>query len=161
APTTRRAWTRGSMRRTSTRPCARPIAPPATRLLSPLPVSRSSKKRPTRRRSWMGYRRKRAATSAISSAAPNGCVARGRRQKRPNLIVSVPDDPTQALDRDQWWIERRFVSRTLLDLGDAKTAYRVASAAAVPSRQNYRVEHQFTSGWIALRFLNDASTAFA
>jgi peptidoglycan lytic transglycosylase len=77
------------------------------------------------------------------------------------LILSVPNDPTQALDGDQWWIERRFVSRTLLDLGDAKTAYRVASDAAVPSRESYRVDHQFTSGWIALRFLNDASTALA
>jgi soluble lytic murein transglycosylase len=85
----------------------------------------------------------------------------GKATEAAELILSVPDDPTQALDADQWWIERRFVSRTLLDLGDAKTAYRVASAAAVPSRQNYRVEHQFTSGWIALRFLNEASTALA
>ena len=77
------------------------------------------------------------------------------------LMLSVPNDPTQALDADQWWIERRFVSRTLLDLGDAQTAYRVASAAAVPSRENYRVEQQFTSGWIALQFLDDASTALA
>ena len=77
------------------------------------------------------------------------------------LMLSVPNDPTQALDGDQWWIERRFVFRTLLDLGDAKTAYRVASAAAVPSRESYRAEHQFISGWIALRFLDDASTALA
>ena len=77
------------------------------------------------------------------------------------LMLSVPNDPTQALDANQWWIERRFVSRTLLDLGDAQTAYRVASAAAVPSRENYRVEQQFTSGWIALRFLDDARTALA
>ena len=77
------------------------------------------------------------------------------------LMLSVLNDPTQALDGDQWWIERRFISRTLLDLGDAKTAYRVASAAAVPSRGNYRVEQQFTSGWIALRFLDDASAALA
>jgi soluble lytic murein transglycosylase len=77
------------------------------------------------------------------------------------LMLSVPNDPTQALGADQWWIERRFVSRTLLDLGDAQTAYRVASAAAVPSRENYRVEQQFASGWIALRFLDDASTALA
>jgi soluble lytic murein transglycosylase len=76
------------------------------------------------------------------------------------LMLSA-NDPTQALDGDQWWIERRLVSRTLLDLGDAKTAYRVASAAAVPSRQNFRVEQQFTSGWIALRFLEDAGTALA
>jgi len=74
------------------------------------------------------------------------------------LMLSVPNDPPQALDADQWWIEQRFVSRTLLDLGDAKTAYRIATAAAVPSRENYRVEQQFTSGWIALRFLDDAGT---
>jgi peptidoglycan lytic transglycosylase len=78
------------------------------------------------------------------------------------LMLSVPNDPTQALDSDQWWIERRFVCRTLLDLGDTETAYRVASATApVPSRENYRTEQQFTSGWIALRFLDDASTALA
>jgi peptidoglycan lytic transglycosylase len=77
------------------------------------------------------------------------------------LILSVPNDPTQAVDADKWWIERRLISRTLLDLGDTKTAYRVASAAPVPSRENYRAEQQFTSGWIALRFLDDASTALA
>jgi peptidoglycan lytic transglycosylase len=77
------------------------------------------------------------------------------------VMLSVPNDPTQPLDGDQWWVERRFISRTLLDIGDAKTAYRVASAAPVPSRENYRAEQQFTSGWIALRFLDDASTALA
>jgi len=77
------------------------------------------------------------------------------------LILSAPNDPTQAVDGDKWWIERRFISRTLLDLGDAKTAYRVASAAPVPSRESYRAEQQFTSGWIALRFLDDATTALA
>ena len=77
------------------------------------------------------------------------------------VMLSVFNDPTQPLDGDQWWIERRFISRTLLDLGDAKTSYRVASAAPVPSRENYRVEQQFMSGWIALRFLDDASTALA
>jgi soluble lytic murein transglycosylase len=53
------------------------------------------------------------------------------------------------------------VSRKLLDDGDAKTAYRVAASAAVPSRDNYRAESQFTAGWIALRFLNDPGTALA
>jgi soluble lytic murein transglycosylase len=31
----------------------------------------------------------------------------------------------------------------------------------VPSRGNYRAEQQFASGWIVLRFLDDASTALA
>src|SRR5262249_53692339 len=77
------------------------------------------------------------------------------------LILSLPPDPGQALDPDQWWVERRLVARKLLDLGDYRTAYRVARDAAVPSRDNYRAEHQFTTGWIALRFLNDPGTALA
>jgi soluble lytic murein transglycosylase len=75
------------------------------------------------------------------------------------LILSLPRDPAAAIDTDQWWIERRLVARKLLDLGDAKSAYRVARDAAVPSKDNYRIEHQFTAGWIALRFLNDPATA--
>jgi soluble lytic murein transglycosylase len=88
-----------------------------------------------------------------------------RRQEKTTeaaeLMLAVPDNPTQALDANQWWIERRFVSRMLLDLGDARTAYRVTSAPPVPSRENFRVEQQFTSGWIALRFLGEAGTALA
>src|SRR5438105_8731836 len=45
-------------------------------------------------------------------------------------ILAVPADPGQTLDTDQWWIERRLVARKLLDLDDAKTAYRVVRDAA-------------------------------
>jgi peptidoglycan lytic transglycosylase len=74
-------------------------------------------------------------------------------------ILSLPLDSTAALDADQWWIERRLLARKLLDVGDAKTAYRVVRDAQPPTKDNYRVEHQFTAGWIALRFLNDPATA--
>jgi soluble lytic murein transglycosylase len=74
-------------------------------------------------------------------------------------MLSVPPDPATALDPDQWWIERRLLARKLLDMGDAKTAYRVARDAQLPVRDNYRVEQHFTAGWIALRFLNDPATA--
>jgi soluble lytic murein transglycosylase len=75
------------------------------------------------------------------------------------LVLSIPRDSSATIDTDQWWIERRLIARKLLDDNDAKTAYQVARNAAVPSRDNYRVEHQFTAGWIALRFLNDPATA--
>ncbi len=75
------------------------------------------------------------------------------------LILSIPSDHGQTIDTDQWWIERRLVSRKLLDLEDYKTAYRIARDAAIPSRENYRAEHQFTAGWIALRFLHDPAVA--
>jgi soluble lytic murein transglycosylase len=77
------------------------------------------------------------------------------------LIQSVPRDAAQPMDTDQWWVERRLLARKLLDLGDARTAYRIARDAAVPIKENYRGEQQFTAGWIALRFLDDPSTAIA
>jgi soluble lytic murein transglycosylase len=77
------------------------------------------------------------------------------------LILSIPRDHSQVIDTDQWWIERRLIARKLLDLGDAKSAYRVARDATPPRKENYRIEHQFTAGWIALRFLNDPTTAHA
>jgi soluble lytic murein transglycosylase len=76
-------------------------------------------------------------------------------------IMALPPDQGQTLDTDQWWIERRLVARKLLDLGEAKAAYRIARDAAIPHKDNYRAEHQFTAGWIALRFLNDPATALA
>ena len=75
------------------------------------------------------------------------------------LILSIRGDHGQATNSDEWWVERRLVARKLLDLGEVKTAYRVVRDAAIPSRDNYRAEHQFTAGWIALRFLNDPTTA--
>jgi soluble lytic murein transglycosylase len=75
------------------------------------------------------------------------------------LIVNLPRDPSAAIDGDQWWIERRLIARKLLDLGDAKSAYKVARDAVPPGKENYRIEQQFTAGWIALRFLNDPATA--
>jgi soluble lytic murein transglycosylase len=66
------------------------------------------------------------------------------------LILSVPTDSNQAIDTDQWWIERRLVARKLLDLDEAKAAYRVARDAAIPSKDNYRAEHQFTDPATAL-----------
>jgi soluble lytic murein transglycosylase len=77
------------------------------------------------------------------------------------LILSLPNDHGQAVDSDQWWIERRLIARKLLDLGDAQSAYRVVRDGATPSRENYRAEQQFTAGWIALRFLKDPATALA
>jgi soluble lytic murein transglycosylase len=84
-----------------------------------------------------------------------------RAQEAAALVLSVPRDTAAAIDTDQWWIERRLIARKLLDDNDPKTAYQVARNAAVPSRENYRVEQQFTAGWIALRFLNDPATAQA
>ena len=41
--------------------------------------------------------------------------------------------------------------------GQFETAYQVVRDAAVPANENYRAEYHFVPGWIALRYLNDAS----
>jgi len=73
------------------------------------------------------------------------------------LMLTAPRDANQ--DVDEYWIERRLLARKLLDIGDAKTAYAIVRDALPPTKENYRAEHQFTAGWIALRFLNDPATA--
>jgi soluble lytic murein transglycosylase len=77
------------------------------------------------------------------------------------LILSAPRDSAQLIDPDQWWVERRLVARKLLDLDDPQTAYRIARDAAMPNQEDHRWEPSFTAGWIALRFLDDPSTAMA
>ena len=64
-----------------------------------------------------------------------------------------------AQDADKRWRERRVLVRRLIDLGDAKTAYRVVREAAPPANPYYRAEFHFMAGWIALRFLGDPSSA--
>ncbi len=77
------------------------------------------------------------------------------------LMLSAPRDPQKLGDVDQWWSERRALARKLLDLGDARSAYEVASGAATPVTENHRAEQQFTAGWIALRFLGQPTIAIA
>jgi peptidoglycan lytic transglycosylase len=76
-------------------------------------------------------------------------------------LNAAPRDPAQLIDADQWWVERRLVSRKLLDLGDARLAYEVANGAATPDNENFRAEQHFTAGWIALRFLRQPAIALA
>jgi soluble lytic murein transglycosylase len=76
-----------------------------------------------------------------------------------SLIAAAPRDPAVVHDVDEWWIERRVLVRKLLDAGDAAAAYKVARDAAPPAKENYRVDHEFTAGWIALRFLNEPALA--
>jgi len=77
------------------------------------------------------------------------------------LMLAMPNDPDALADVDEWWVERRLLARKLIDIGDPRTAYRVARDAAPPEKENNRVEHEFTAGWIALRFLNEPKTALA
>jgi soluble lytic murein transglycosylase len=75
------------------------------------------------------------------------------------LMMSAPKDPGRLYNLDEWWIERRLMSRKMLDMGEPRTAYLIARDAALPTRDIYKTEQEFTAGWIALRFLGDPVTA--
>jgi soluble lytic murein transglycosylase len=77
------------------------------------------------------------------------------------LMMQATRDRAPVYDSDQWWIERRLLARKLLDVNDPKTAYVIARDAVTPEKEVYQIEHQFTAGWIALRFLHDPQTATA
>jgi len=47
----------------------------------------------------------------------------------------------------------------MIELGEHRTAYLIARDAALPTRDIYKTEQEFTAGWIALRFLNDPAVA--
>ncbi|WP_375465293.1 transglycosylase SLT domain-containing protein [uncultured Methylobacterium sp.] len=74
------------------------------------------------------------------------------------VLATAPSNPDVLVDGDEWWVERRIVARKLIDLGDAKTAYAVASANPARTVEK-RIEAEFHAGWIALRFADDAEAA--
>jgi soluble lytic murein transglycosylase len=76
-----------------------------------------------------------------------------------HLMLAAPRDPGKLYNLDEWWIERRLLSRKMLDVGEYRSAYLIARDAALPARDIYKTEQEFTAGWIALRFLNDPATA--
>ena len=71
------------------------------------------------------------------------------------LMLSAPKDPGRLYNLDEWWVERRLLSRKMIDVGEYRSAYLIARDAALPSRDIYKTEQEFTAGWIALRFLTD------
>ncbi|WP_052763834.1 lytic transglycosylase domain-containing protein [Microvirga massiliensis] len=85
-----------------------------------------------------------------------------KRQKKlveaADVMAKAPQDPDLLVDGDRWWSERRYITRELLDEGDPKAAYQVASqhGAEGPAQ---RIEAEFHAGWIALRFLNNPADA--
>ncbi len=81
-----------------------------------------------------------------------------KEKEAAKLLLSAPRDAKVLVDPDAWWIERRLISRALIEDGDAKDAYRIAAGHAAES-PTYRAEAEFHAGWYALEFLHDPGTA--
>ncbi|UGY23244.1 lytic transglycosylase domain-containing protein [Bradyrhizobium septentrionale] len=88
-------------------------------------------------------------------------LAKNRVDDAARVTIAAAPDTMAQQDTDQWWRERRILSRKLLDQGQYQTAYDVIRPAAAPDNPYYRSDMHFMRGWIALRYLNDAKTAAA
>ncbi len=86
-----------------------------------------------------------------------------RRSNRPyeaaTLLSLAPADRETLINPDKWWSERRMVARELLDINEPKLAFDLCAKAPPPDDSANRVDRDFHAGWIALRFLGDASEA--
>jgi soluble lytic murein transglycosylase len=74
------------------------------------------------------------------------------------LMLSAPREADVLVDPDAWWVERRVLTRELMEKRDYRNAYRVAAAHAAES-SSLRAEAEFHAGWLALEFLNDPNLA--
>jgi len=88
-------------------------------------------------------------------------LRRDRIEDATRLMMAAAPETMAQQETDEWWRERRALARKLLDQGKPQAAYDVVRAAALPANEYYRSDFHFMSGWIALRYLNDAPRARA
>ena len=81
-----------------------------------------------------------------------------KAEEAAKLLEGLTRDPDILVDGDEWWTERRLIARKLLDSGDSKGAYEVARLHGA-EKDEKRIEAEFHSGWIALRFQNEPHAA--
>ena len=84
-----------------------------------------------------------------------------RRNDRPNEAAKaiLALEPRATADHaDAWWIERRIVSRDLVERGDTRLAYKLVASQSGGNADTQQ-EASFHAGWYALRFLKDPAAA--
>ncbi|WP_026362887.1 lytic transglycosylase domain-containing protein [Methylopila sp. M107] len=86
-----------------------------------------------------------------------------RRADRPKeaaaALSRAPRGGAALVNPDAWSVERRVVARDLLDKGDARGAYNVL-ARDEPTSDEDKIDSDMLAGFIALRALGDAKTAY-
>jgi soluble lytic murein transglycosylase len=79
------------------------------------------------------------------------------------VLLKMPQDHAKLYSPEEIWTERRLVARDLLTRSSKKhwkSAYKIAAGHGFSAGPN-AAEGEFLAGWIALRHLKDAQTAFA
>ncbi len=81
-----------------------------------------------------------------------------RMSEATDLMLKAPKDAASLVDPDAWWVERRILSRELLDTNKPQLAYRLVAAHAAES-PTMAAEAEFHAGWYALRALKQPKLA--
>ncbi|MEJ0013096.1 MAG: lytic transglycosylase domain-containing protein [Bauldia sp.] len=82
----------------------------------------------------------------------------GKIDEAARLLAAAPRDVASIVSPDTWWVERRLVSRALIEQGEAKLAYNLAANHAAES-PTLQAEAEFHAGWYALEYLHDPALA--
>lgn len=82
----------------------------------------------------------------------------GKYAEAAKLMLNAPRDSASLTDPDAWWVERRVLSREMLDIGNPELAYRLAVIHMAESPPMV-ADAEFHAGWYALRFLKNPKMA--
>ncbi|MEM8749508.1 MAG: lytic transglycosylase domain-containing protein [Pseudomonadota bacterium] len=82
----------------------------------------------------------------------------GKLRSAAKTLLSIDTRSVIAAAGDSLWVEQRILASDLLDKGDAKTAYRLASRNVATSTRR-KLDAEFYAGWLALQKLGRAKTA--
>jgi len=82
-----------------------------------------------------------------------------RKEKDDAAITALLAFDGEFVDPDRWWTERQILARRALLNDDADTAYKLVHNHGL-DRGVAHADAEFLAGWIALRFLGNATTAF-
>ncbi len=82
----------------------------------------------------------------------------GKLLEAAKLLNTAPREQAKLVNGHEWWVERRFLSRKLMDAGFITQAYAVTSGYKATEDAD-RIDAEFMAGWIALRYLQDAEAS--
>jgi len=74
------------------------------------------------------------------------------------VLLKVDPSESAKVDPDAWWVERRALTRELLDIKQEELAHKVAASHAGGAPITV-TDAEFHAGWYALRFMDDPIAA--
>lgn len=81
-----------------------------------------------------------------------------REEEAWTALLTAPKDADSLISPDDWWEERRVLTRAALRKNQPRIAYQLASGPR-PLSVNQQNEAEMLAGWVALSYLKDAKTA--